>query len=337
MNDQAAIADAIRGKRLHPEIARRVVRHFQAGNFEEASFNAFKVVDERLRRITGQPGGEPMEVIKEAFHPVTGLLRDQGAGAGEREGIHQLIRGAFLAYRNALGHRFVEPNEDEAFDIIVLANRILLIAEEANQRRLTATTTVQAPIIKYGREDCSQPAIFQLDVDNDGEIETIIPSHDADKLFHVFKGSAENSRPFAVGPVHGLNGGLIESMALADVDSDGLNELVCALGFDTSTGLMVFKYVAGRYEALSTPNARQNDDAPALFIDAQLTDYDNDGRLEVVSEPWADVPDDLMPEGQIPEDPALRDWGRVRYVWKWNRTQNLFELVQRTLLYIGGR
>ncbi len=334
MNGQTDNGNAIRGKRLHPDIGKRIIKHFQAGNFEEASFNAFKVVDERLRQITGHQGGEPMEVIKEAFHPVTGLLRDQSAGAGEREGMHQLIRGAFLAYRNAMGHRFVDPNEDEAFDIIVLANRIYLIAEEANQRRLTATATVQAPVIKYGREDYSQPAIFQLDIDNDGEIETIVPSHDVDRLFHVFKGGTGNSRPLAVGPINGAVGGLIDSMVLADVDGDGLNELVCAVGFDTSTGLMVFKYVAGRYEALHTPKSRNDENVTPLFIDAQLTDYDNDGRLEVVSEPWDGVPDDLMPEGRAPEDPGLPDWGRVRYVWKWDRARSLFELGR--VLSLGG-
>lgn len=123
----------IRGKALHPLLIRRVVSLYTAGRYEEAVLNSFKVVEERLRVATGsQEVG--VDLVSTAFKPSSGALIDPNAWEAEREGLHLFFRGAFLAFRNPSGHRFIEMDTEQAFDLIVLANRLLLIVEAAEQR-----------------------------------------------------------------------------------------------------------------------------------------------------------------------------------------------------------
>jgi uncharacterized protein (TIGR02391 family) len=324
----------LRGKRLHNDIARRVVKQFAAGFYEEAAFNAFKVVDQRLRSITGEEDALPLELVNKAFNPSTGSLRDTRGWQSEREGIYLLMRGAFLSYRNPPAHRFMDIDEETAFDLIILANHMYSVIEEAYQR--TKAQPSNAPTIQYQSTSYEKPTIFQLDTDNDGELETIVPQYAYGGLVEIFKDSPSGPVAAEVEKLGRVPGEGLDSVALADVDNDGRNELICVIGYATGTALLCMKYHNGRYEVLRRAPAEQGRDllSLALFSDAQISDIDSDGEWEIVSEPFGSIPDDLWPAGQ-PHDG--RDMGYVRYVYKWNNPLNGFELIERKLLRIGGR
>lgn len=341
MSGQSRASQEIRGKLLHPDIARRVVSQFTAGNYEEAVFNAFKVVDERLRQITGAGAEDPMEVIKLAFNPNTGTIKDDRALPGEREGLHLFVRGAFLAYRNPMGHRFVNPTEEEAFDLLVLVNRIYLTTEDAYQRKQLGGASAQTPTILYNRADYDQAVIYQFDADNDGENEIVIPSYDKGKIIAVFDSTPTGPQPAQVDEAAIIGSEGVESVTLVDIDNDGLNELVCVLGWASSSGIVILKYRNGQYEVLRRGSTEPNGELQAIFMDAQVSDVDNDGQLEIVSEPWWSIPARLIPSDYVPEEvfgiTGSPPWGRVKTVWRWNRTLDRFECLEETLLYIGGR
>ena len=139
---------------------------FHAGFYDDAVLNAFKFLEERLRAITGvQEIGT--KLVKTAFHPTSGMLTNSDAWAAEREGLFQFIQGAFLAFRNPSGHRFLDHHQESAFDLIVLVNRILLITENAVQRHNIGNISGSiAPKIQYGTLGAT--ALIMLDTDNDG-------------------------------------------------------------------------------------------------------------------------------------------------------------------------
>lgn len=165
-------ASVLHGKRLHLDLAKRVLPRFHAGFYDDAVLSAFKVIEEYLRSITGaQEIG--VDLVKVAFNPSGGVLADPNALPAEREGLHLLFRGVFLAFRNAPAHRFMDLDAEAAFDLVVMANRLLLLAEEANQRRTGGVATrSDAPIIQYGTLVSSGP--MMLDTDNDGAAEMVI-------------------------------------------------------------------------------------------------------------------------------------------------------------------
>lgn len=129
----------------------------------------------------------------------------------------------------------------------------------------------------------------------------------------------------------------VGNVSLADVDNDGLNEVACMIVWAAGSALLFYKYQNGRYEVLRDAHSIADSNLHPFFPDAQVSDFDGDGQFEVVSEPFGGIPEDLLPPGHTPDVPGVADWGRVRYVWRWNQTLNHFELLERKFLYIGGR
>ncbi|MCS6879880.1 MAG: TIGR02391 family protein [Oscillochloridaceae bacterium] len=114
------LANILREKELHPDIAIRVIDRFDHDFLDDAILNAYKVIEEKLRAIMGSFDSDAMELIKQAFHPNTGFLTDPRLWPSEKEGIHQLFRGAFLTYRDSSAHRYTLINPDEACDAIII-------------------------------------------------------------------------------------------------------------------------------------------------------------------------------------------------------------------------
>lgn len=174
------------------------------------------------------------------------------------------------------------------------------------------------------------------DVNGDGKRELIVPTNDGrlieiykidgDKLEHIDSESPDISPPY------------FENIGLIDIDNDEAKELVCYIAWTAGSGLVFYKQVNGTYIVLHGIDGITNERV-TCFIDARIEDYDSDGRLEIISEPWYEVPEDLVPDNILQTDPIpdKNPWGRVRYVWRWSQEKGFFELLERTLLYIGGR
>ena len=328
------LEDAIlsaRGWSFHYEIATQALEQYRLNHYDDAVLAAFKVVEERLRAITALPGATAQKLVDAAFHPVTGLLIDPHALPPILEGRYLFYKGAFLCYRNPQAHSFVGVSQAEAFDLLILANRLLLTIENADQYRLTrqrqGSTT---PEIDLRRNTFAEAGPYSLDTDNDSKPEIVLIEHGSEAPFTVFDVVDSRSLRVETEPF-GLHG-YVEDLALGDVDNDGLHEIICVLGWTANTGLVFYKFRNGRYELLRAEPGYP-DPLGCIFPDAHVADYDGDGRLEIISVPWEAVPEDLIP----PDHDRKWTWGRVRNVWRWNRGLDRFELVERELIGFGGR
>ena len=113
---------------LHPRIARKVWLTFMRNEYDVAVFKAMKAVEVAVRAATNLPGKFGIALMREAFHPEKGSLRDKEAEASERQALSDLFAGAFGVFRNPHAHNDVLLTDPrEAVEIIMLANHLLRI------------------------------------------------------------------------------------------------------------------------------------------------------------------------------------------------------------------
>jgi hypothetical protein len=285
--------------------------------------------------ITGKADADRKELLKEAFNPTTGTLHDKDAWQSERIGIYNFIDGAFLAFRNPPAHKFVETDAEEAFDLIVLANRMLLIIERGQRQSRTQPATPDISFDKLtslldaylsvSENAAYGPKPVFLDADNDGEIELLIPggsltdNREHGETFKALRITEESNQQIEVEqgdysfPAHDI--------LLADVDNDGSQEVVCTtrVGVGYNNILLVHKYRTNRFEVLKKdPEAAVGNQEGFVFFNARVGDVNDDGQVEVVSEPKL--------SGAAPPP--------VRYVWKWSQEEGVFKfLYEERLTY----
>jgi len=324
----SSLSDVLQEKQLHPDISARVVDRFLHGSWDDAVLNAYKTVEERLRAITGSFDSDAMELIKQAFHPSTGILTDPRIWPSEKEGVHQLFRGAFLTFRNSPAHRYTFSNQDEACDAIILANRLYIMIDLAYKNRTSLLNIKESTLaLTYPKSD-DTGEYLSLDIDNDGKDEIIKTSFGYSGMeLEIRKEGSDLIKTIQIG-------GESLDIVMADVDNDGIKELACVVGHTAGSSLVFYRPSEQGFLELTSIDAQTGEFKPPVFYDAQVADFDGDGRLEIVSEPWDRIPDDLWPKGK---DRELQDWGRVRYVYRWSPVRRIFDLVHRELLYVGGR
>lgn len=99
-------------------------RQFLAGDYEEAVFSAFRLVEEKVRSLARADDGDlGVRLMRSAFHPDSGPLTDAGAERGERESIGALFAGAIGTFKNPISHRTV------SYDDPILAAEAVLLAD----------------------------------------------------------------------------------------------------------------------------------------------------------------------------------------------------------------
>lgn len=110
--------------------------NFAIGDYETASFAAMKAVEVEVRRVAGLPNELlGVALMRKAFSPENGVLRDPGAEGGERQAIMDLFAGAIGAYKNPASHRTVQFEDPvEAAEVIQLADLLLRIVRRAEKR-----------------------------------------------------------------------------------------------------------------------------------------------------------------------------------------------------------
>jgi uncharacterized protein (TIGR02391 family) len=116
---------------LHPRISNAVWNAFMRNEFDVAAFLAMKAVEVSVREAGAFDSGNiGVKLMRAAFHPETGVLRDINAEGGERQALSDLFTGAIGAYKNPHSHRDVNLNDPaEAVEIIMLANLLLRIVD----------------------------------------------------------------------------------------------------------------------------------------------------------------------------------------------------------------
>jgi uncharacterized protein (TIGR02391 family) len=138
----------LRAARLDEELARQVVPTFRRGQYDQAVFAAFRVVEDRVRHHSQVAGEVGVKLMRAAFG-YGAALADPHLDRGEVNARADLFAGAMGVHRNATGHQIVDYSEpQEAAEAVLLANNLLRHLERAVQ----ATRTRGRPRIRHARQ-----------------------------------------------------------------------------------------------------------------------------------------------------------------------------------------
>ncbi|MGE2717901.1 TIGR02391 family protein [Mycolicibacterium litorale] len=132
---------------LHPLISAASGSQVASGHYDNAVFDAFKAVEDRVQEMTGHPknpkgealGGRGlMSVVFSEQNPLLGIATDNGNAtqkANEREGFKFLFMGGAQALRNSRGHgRNLQTGEPEAMEMLATASLLMRALDRAEAR-----------------------------------------------------------------------------------------------------------------------------------------------------------------------------------------------------------
>lgn len=139
--DPAAISKVWAAERLAGDLDQALSAarsNFALGDYETAAFAAMKAVEVEVRRASGLPNELlGVNLMRKAFNPTDGVLRDPEAEGGERQATADLFAGAIGAYKNPASHRTVKFDDPvEVVEVIQLADLLLRIVRRAEDRTM---------------------------------------------------------------------------------------------------------------------------------------------------------------------------------------------------------
>jgi uncharacterized protein (TIGR02391 family) len=117
------------------DLKERIHDDFLLSDFETAIFKAFRLLEELVRAKTGStPETFGPDLMSKAFKP-SGILKHPSALTNaEAEGLHHLMRGAIMWFKNPSSHRSVGYQDDiQAAHALGFANLLLDLADECRQ------------------------------------------------------------------------------------------------------------------------------------------------------------------------------------------------------------
>jgi hypothetical protein len=111
--------------------AEKVTPLFRRGDHDVAVFQAMKEVEVAARNAANEKGANysnseiGVSLMRKAFHPENGPLRDESLVFAEREAEMHLFSGAIGHAKNPTSHRDVTIESQEAARLIILASHLL--------------------------------------------------------------------------------------------------------------------------------------------------------------------------------------------------------------------
>jgi uncharacterized protein (TIGR02391 family) len=126
---------------LHESISNASGAQFADGHYDDAVFNAFKAVEDRVKSLTGsEQSGKPlMATVFSEQNPkldITSLRAEGQQEHGEAEGYKFLFMGASLGLRNPRGHGGnLQTDEQEAMEMLAFASLLMRSLDRAELRQ----------------------------------------------------------------------------------------------------------------------------------------------------------------------------------------------------------
>jgi uncharacterized protein (TIGR02391 family) len=115
----------LRAARLNEELAGQVMPTFRRGQYDQAVFAAFRVVEDRVRHHSQVANEVGVKLMRASFSSGAPLA-DPNLDRGEINGRADLFAGAMGVHRNATGHQIVDYSDpQEAAEAVLLANNLL--------------------------------------------------------------------------------------------------------------------------------------------------------------------------------------------------------------------
>lgn len=117
----------LRREMLHPLMRAAVYDNFAGGHYETAVMDAFVCVEDVVRRQSRLPNTSVgINLMKDAFNPTNGPLRDSSLIAAEQERMRDLFVGAIGTFKNPLSHRRSNTADvNAAIEELMFASRLL--------------------------------------------------------------------------------------------------------------------------------------------------------------------------------------------------------------------
>jgi uncharacterized protein (TIGR02391 family) len=126
---------------LHPIIAKKVESAFQNAEYDTAVFQALREVEVATRNASGfSPTDISAGLMRKAFDPKTGPLRDEAAIDLEKTAIAEMFAGLIGSYKTPRSHRHVVLDATEAAEIIIFASHLLKIVDARASKMEKSTT-----------------------------------------------------------------------------------------------------------------------------------------------------------------------------------------------------
>ncbi|WP_418002725.1 TIGR02391 family protein [Mycobacterium sp. PDNC021] len=125
---------------LHPLVSASSGSQIASRHYDDAVFNAFKVIEDRVKTLTGHAdiGKRLMTAVFNEQNPqldVTSDRADASQKADEREGFKFLFMGGAQALRNTRGHGpSLLTDEQEAMEMLATASLLMRALDRADAR-----------------------------------------------------------------------------------------------------------------------------------------------------------------------------------------------------------
>ena len=117
---------------LHPKIAQRCNIPFEAGEFDDAIFDAMNVVEEEVRvKISADPIDTGVALISKAMDPQSPILSFSEVNV-EQQAVHSLYRGTIGSFKGAVGRRFLDNSDPiNTFECLALGSLLMRMLDRA--------------------------------------------------------------------------------------------------------------------------------------------------------------------------------------------------------------
>lgn len=129
--EEITIRQGLTKEMLHPDLRGSVYDSFESGYYDTAVLDAFKLVEDAVRNASSLPASlVGVQLMRQAFDPQKGPLRDPSLPAGERDRMPDLFAGAIGVFKNPLSHRKVGKSDPApVIEELMLASRLLRLVK----------------------------------------------------------------------------------------------------------------------------------------------------------------------------------------------------------------